>query len=117
MDIQEELLRQLLDSNQKSHDQLVCKTNALLSNQNNMEKELHTLVTNQVTVIEDISEIKDNIKNLEDGRIKDLEDRLKAIEDDKAKNRHLWEQIGKIGGGLLLLLGIATGFLKLIGFF
>ena len=117
MDIQEELLRQLLDSNQKSHDQLVSKTDALLCNQGKIEKELHTLVTNQVSVIEDITEIKDNIKNLEDGRIKELEDRLKVIEDERKSDRHFWERAGKIAGGVLLVIGIASGVLKLLGAF
>ena len=115
MDIQEELLRKLLDSNEKSHEKLVATTDALLRNQNNMEKELHTLLSNQTTLVENVTEIKEKIKSLEEGRIKDVEDRLKLIEEDKAKNRHLWEQIGKIGGGVLLFLGIISGILKLMG--
>ena len=116
MDIQEELLRKLLDSNTKSHDQLVETTQTLLRNQNNIEKEVHTLVTRQESVVKDLSEIKDKIKNLEEGRIKDLEDRIKNLEDEKSKNRHFWEKFGKIGGGILVLIGIITGFLKLIGY-
>ena len=115
--MQEELLRQLLESNTKSHDHLVAKTDELLTNQHNMEKELHLLVTNQANVIEDITEIKANIKSLEDGRIQDLENRLKAIEEEKAKQKHFWEQVGKFGGGILVCIGIVTGFLKLIGIF
>ena len=115
MDIQEELLRKLLDTNTKSHDQLVSTTNTLLTNQNNMEKELHSLVTKQTIMVQDISEIKEKIKDIEQGRLAELENRLKVIEDEKAKNKHLWEKIGKIGGGALLFIGILSGLLKLIG--
>ena len=115
MDMQEELLKQLLDSNTKSHEKLVATTDTLLLNQIKIEKELHTLVTTLASVVTDVTEIKEKIKNLEEGKITEIEDRLKAIEDDKAKRRHLWEQIGKIGGGALLFIGIISGLLKLIG--
>ena len=103
-----ELLRQLLDSNQASHDLLFERTEKLLSNQ-------ASLMHNQNSVVNDIAEIKENIHRLEEGRIADLEKRLKIIEEDRREKKKFWERVGKIGGGLLLLLGIVTGFLKIIG--
>ena len=103
-----DLLKQLLESNQSSHDLLFERTEKLLSNQ-------ASLMHNQSNLVNDIAEIKENVHRLEEGRIKDLEQRLKVIEDDRREKKKFWERVGKIGGGLLLLLGIVTGFLKIIG--
>lgn len=116
-----DLLQELIDANNRSHDQLVSmvtkldrKSDEYLNNQTEMKEEVHLLVTNQANIMEDVIEIKDQVKEIEKEKIKDLEKRIDDLEDEKDRNRHFWERTGKIIGGFTIAGGLILLIIKII---
>ena len=116
----DDLLQELIDANNRSHEQLVSmvskldrKSDQYLENQVEMKEEIHVLVTNQANIMEDVIEIKDKVKDLEKEKLKNHEDRITALENMKEKKTHFWETNEKYFTRAALFAGIVYTAIKI----